>query len=108
MCLFNILFNKQITTFSCFQESQIERQLRTWTSRFELIEQFFVIDGLRSLCKWTFYINIFNAAQETVRGHLTLIETAQRLDLARQPVRRGEDRSLPQQIFAGPRKRVSE
>src|SRR5215208_2034913 len=60
MLLSSIMFDEQVPSFSGFQEPQIKRQLCAGASRFQLIQQFLVIDGLRPFCKWTFLINIFN------------------------------------------------
>src|SRR5512138_1672620 len=98
MYLLHIFLDEQVAAFSGFEEAQIKRELCAGTLCLELIEQLLVIDRLRSFRKRTFLIDIFDPARQRIGGHLALVEAAQRLDLARQPVRGREYRSLAQKI----------
>ena len=46
MCPLEIFFDEQITALARFEETEIERELCTRTCRFELVEQFLVINRL--------------------------------------------------------------
>src|SRR5512139_1186974 len=100
-----IVLDEQIAAFTGLEKAQVECQLGAGTGGFELVEQLLVIDRLRSLRKRTFLIYVFDAAQQTISRHLTLVEPAQWLDLARQSIRSGQHGSLPQEVFARPGER---
>src|SRR5215216_6306049 len=97
-----ILFYEQVAAFASFEETQIKCQLGTGAGGLELVKYFLVINGLRPFRKRTLLINIFDTAQETVSGHLALVESAQWFDLARQPVGGRQNRSLAEEILTRP------
>ena len=91
-----IVLDEQIAAFSRFEEPQIECELCTRARRFELVEQFLIVNGLRSFRERALLIDIFDPARQSLGCHFTFIEAAPRFDLARQPVRGRQDGSLAQ------------
>src|SRR6185503_10600331 len=63
---------------------------------------------LRPFSEGAFLVDVFNAAHQRIGGHLAFVKATQWLDLARQPVRGGQDGSLAQEIFTRPGQCVSE
>src|ERR1700690_3476873 len=88
-----LLLGKQ-PALTRLEETQIKSQLGAWAIILQLIKHFFIVNRSRAFGERTFFIDIFNAAQKRVSGHLAFVEAAQRLDLARQAIGRGKNRTL--------------
>src|SRR5689334_1608698 len=81
-----VLLDEQVPAATGFKKPQVKGKLCPWARRLQLIQEFLVINRLRSLSKGTFLIDILNAACQGIGGHFAFIEPAQWLDLARQPI----------------------
>ncbi len=88
-----ILLNKQ-ALFANFEKLQVKGQFGAGAFGFQLVEQFFIINCLRTFSKGTFLINVFYATQQGISCHLAFVKATQRLNLARQARRLGQDRTL--------------